>query len=187
MKKLIAKTVAFTVAIMMAIIVIVYVIFSSFLPSSLGDVYFRINAENLSVKYSVKAYEKSQSVNDLATLTERVIVFENDELTVKYATMLINDKGYEQVVSSNSSSYNYYIVGSLVEALYHTGKKLEAVDVAMQNTSTLSGGNPIEVVMVCAFDNGDKQTANLIKEKLALREQSDKVVAYLEAINEFTK
>ena len=67
MKKLITKTVALTVAIMMAIIVAIYVIFSLFLPASLGNVYFKINAENLSVKYSVKAYEKSQSVNDLAT------------------------------------------------------------------------------------------------------------------------
>ena len=185
MKKLIVKTVALTVAVMAVVIGVVYLIFATCLPSALGSVYFRINAESLSVKYSVKAYEKSQSVNDLQTLTERVIVFDNDELTVKYATMLINDESYQQVVGNNSNGYHYYVVGSLVESLYQTGKKLQAVDVAMQNTSTLSNGNPIEVIMICAFDGNDKETAILIKEKLALREQNEKVIAYLNAINDF--
>ena len=125
------------------------------------------------------------NVLDLADLTERVIVFDNDALTVTYATMLINDKEYNAVLSKNGNDYHYYVVGSLVESLYQTGKKQEAVEVAMQNTSNLTGGNPIEVVIICALDGNDIQTATLIKEKLALKEPSVKINAYLNAINDF--
>ena len=185
MRKLIVKTVAITLSLMVGAFAIIYFIFSAFLPSSLASLYFRVNQENLSVKYSVKAYEKSGNVSDLATLTERVIVFGNDSLTVTYATMLINDDEYGQVLQSKSQGYNYYIVGSLVEALYASGSKTQAVEVAMQNTSTLSSGNPIEVILVCAFDASDIETANLIKEKLALNEPSVKINSYLTAINDF--
>lgn len=185
MKKLIVKTVALTLAVMVTVIAGVYLIFSAFAPSTLASVYFRINAQDLTVKYSVKAYEKSGDVLDLASLTERVIVFDDDALTVTYATMLINDNAYDTVISEKGGAYHYYVVGSLVESLYQTGKKQEAVDVAMQNTSTLTSGNPIEVVIFCAFDDNDIQTATLIKEKLALKEPSEKINAYLNAINDF--
>jgi hypothetical protein len=116
MRKLVIKTVAITLAIMFAVTMGFYIILSTSYPSVLGNGYFKMNNAKLSLKYSEKAYEKSSDISDLATLTERSVLFDDENKTIKYAVLFINDKRYQNFIENKSDGYHYYIVSKLCEA-----------------------------------------------------------------------
>ena len=173
MKKLVIKTVAFTIGLIVIALSITYILFATLSPSSVSDVYFRLGSENMSLKYSIRAYEKSSDIDSLATLTERAIVFKNHELTDKYGTMLINGEGYAAYSKSKGDGYGYYIVGSIAEAKYRQGYKTAAMQLALDNTESYTTVNPIRVVLSLAIESEDAQTVSLIKEGLMQRTPSD--------------
>lgn len=172
MKKLVIKTVAFTLALMLAVIGLFYLALAGLKPSVLGDFYFRLNNQSLTIKYSEKAYEKSRSLDDLSTLTERAIVFGDDTLIQKHAVILINDKGYKAFIKTKNSSYHYFIVSGLCLSLYETNKKGEAVSTALSHTYEYTKSNPVRYLIAKCVELGDKPT--LIDLRQGLENRSDK-------------
>ncbi len=176
MRKLIIKTVAITLAIILVVTAGFYLLLSAFFPSVLGDGYFRANNGELSLKYSEKAYEKSKEIGDLATLTERSIVFQDDDRTVKYAVLFVNNDKYQEYISGESEGYHYYIVGNLCEAQYNKGNKLTALSTAFNNTLSYTQHNPIHRLILISAQNSDIATLTAIKENLQARQDKNQLI-----------
>lgn len=166
MRKLIIKTVSITVAILFAFLIIFYFALASFSPSILSNFYFRVNNANLTLKYSLKAYDKSGDIDDLAILCERSILFDNGDMLITYATILINQDDYLDFALDKGEDYNYYIVGSLVQALYQKGERSVATETAINNTGNYSSVNPIRIIISLSIENGDTLTLQTIKQHL---------------------
>lgn len=188
MKKIIIKTVAFSLALILTFGSLVYLILSTCAPSTLANLYFRLDNCELTLKYSEKAYDKSGDISDLSLLVERSIVFEDDAAIEKHATKLINDEGYGDFAAAQSSSYNYYIIGSLCSSLYALDKKSVAVDTAVSRTDNYTEVNPMRVVIILSVENGDKETLLAIKSSLERRENKNQLVINdISTIGEYLK
>lgn len=186
MRKLVIKTIAITLAIIMAVGTAFYLLLSSFYPSVLASGYFKINSAELSLKYSEKAYEKSSEISDLATLTERSILFEDENKTIKYAVLLINDKGYQDLIESKSNGYHYYIVSKLCEAQYNKGDKSVAISTAFNNTLDYTAHNPVHRLILIAINSNDIQTLTAIKQNLQNKQNKNELLnEHLSLIEEF--
>lgn len=176
MKKLIAKTIAISLAIVIGLISVIYLLIASFSPAMLSNIYFRLNNKNLTLKYSEIAYQKSEQIESLSTLVERSIKFDDNALTEKYGFIFITHSDYEDLLTKKDSGYNYYIVGSLCEALYCSNKKETAITLAFENTLVYSSVNPIRVVISLAVENGDINLLSTIKQKLESRENKNQSI-----------
>ena len=186
MRKLVIKTVAITLAIIIAIGAAFYLSLSAFNPSILGNGYFNMNNAELSLKYSEKAYEKSCDISDLATLTERSIIFEDDNRTIKYAVLFINDKGYQTLIESKSDGYHHYIVSKLCEAQYNKGDKSVAISTAFTNTLDYVAYNPIHKLILIAINSRDVETLTIIKQNLQNNQNRNELLnEHLSLIEEF--
>ena len=186
MRKLVIKTIAITLAIIIAVGGLFYLALSSFYPSMLASGYFKVSNAELSLKYSEKAYEKSNDISDLATLTERSILFSDEARTIKYAVLFINDKGYEVFVENKSSGYHYYIVSKLCEAQYNKGDKSVAISTAFNNTLEYTAYNPIHKLILIAINSRDIETLTAIKQNLQNKQNKNELLnEHLSLIEEF--
>ena len=176
MKKLIIKTTAISLGIVIAVFTALYLIIACASPSTLGNIYFRLNSKNLTLKYSELSYEKSGDILDLSILLERSIKFENNALIEEFGFELINDERYGDFLQTKDSGYNYYIVGSLSKALYLSGKVDSAISVAFDNTLVYSDLNPIRVMISLAVEKLDITALGTIKQKLESREDKNQAV-----------
>ena len=186
MKKLVIKTVAFTLALMLAVGGIFYLALGLFKPSTLGDFYFRLNNQTLTIKYSEKAYQKSQDISDLSLLTERAIIFDDHELIQKYAVTLINDNGYNAFIQTKSTTYHYFIISGLCLSLYDSNKKGEAVSTALSYTYDYTQSNPIRYLIAKCVESNDKTTLTLLRQGLDGRGDKNQLVNQdISSIDEF--
>ena len=104
------------------------------------------------------------------------IKFDDNSLTEKYGFIFITHSDYEDLLTKKDSGYNYYIVGSLCEALYCSNKKETAITLAFENTLVYSSVNPIRVVISLAVENGDINLLSTIKQKLESRENKNQSI-----------
>ncbi len=176
MKSLIVKTVAITLAILITVGAGIYLLLATVSPRVLSNAYFKVQNETLSIKYSQKAYEKSNDISDLATLTERCILFGEKDLTISYGVMFINDDNYGEYISSKSQGYHYYIVSSICTAEYERGDKLVAVETAFSNTNEYLSLNPIHKLIILSAQSEDKATLTEIKNRLEIRQDKNELV-----------
>ncbi|MBE5744367.1 MAG: hypothetical protein E7358_06655 [Clostridiales bacterium] len=188
MKKIIIKTIAFSLALLLAVTGIIYLCLATLSPSTLSNLYFRIDAKELSLKYSEKAYGKSGKIEDLSLLVERSIVFKDGESVIYYATELINREDYDEYAVSQGSGYNYYIVGSLCSYLYSSGQRAVAIGTAVSHTGDYTKVNPIRVVIELCIGNDDANSLSLIKDSLLRREDKNQfVIKDITIIEDFLK
>ena len=176
MKKLIVKTVAITLALLTVAFVGAYLICATFAPQVLGNVYFTTQSEKLSLKYTEKAYEKSRDISDLATLTERCIVFGNKDKIISYGVSFINDDGYESFILGKGDGYHYYVVGSICSAEYQVGSKKVAIDRAFSNTSEYVSLNPVHKLIILSAQSNDTATLTEIKIRLQNKQNKNQLV-----------
>ena len=176
MKKLVVKTIAFSLGILLVGACLFYLIVATCVPSSLSDFYYRTGNEKLTLKYSEKAYGKSDDIEDLATLVERSIVFDEHALVKAYGFKFLNHSGFSDYISGKNDGYKYYIVGSLVDSLYELSETQTAVDVAFNNTNAYTKVNPIRVLISKSLQKEDKLTLSYAYEKLVARENKNQLV-----------
>lgn len=176
MKKIIIKTIAFSLALLLGLTAVIYLFLSTLAPSTLSNLYFRIDAKELTLKYSEKAYDKSGEIKDLSILVERSIVFDDNRAIIEHATELINRNDYGEYAKTQSSGYNYYIVGSLCESLYDNGHKSASIGTAISHTGDYTKVNPIRIVIGLCFDSADKESLKQIKDSLIGRENKNQLV-----------
>ena len=176
MKKLIVKTVAITLALLTVVFVGGYLICATFAPQVLGNVYFNAQSEKLPLKYSEKAYQKSRDISDLATLTERCIVFGDKDKIISYGVSFINDGEYEDFILGKGDGYHYYIVGSICSAEYEVGYKQVAIDRAFSNTGEYVSLNPVHKLIILSAQSNDTATLTDIKTRLQNRQNKNQLI-----------
>ena len=91
MKKVVIKSITITLIIILLVFTLFTLLLCTFFPKTVSNLTYRISAYDISVKYSEKAYQKSNSSYDLTILVERSIIAKNDEVTCKYANALLVD------------------------------------------------------------------------------------------------
>lgn len=175
MRKLIVKTVAFSLGVLIALVSLFYLVLMTASPSTLGDFHFRTGSEKLAIKYSEKAYEKSNDIGDLAVLVERSIVFKEHASVKKYGFELINAKGYGEFVQTKGVGYNYYMVGSIAKSIYILGEKNTAIDLAFNSTADYTELNPIRVLISTMLEAEDKTALSIVVTKLEARESKNQL------------
>ena len=169
MKKVVIKSTIITVLIITLFSVAFALIVTAFFPKYVADVNFKLGNEAATVKYSEKQYEKTLSQSDLATLVERSIWAENDEMLIKYGAIFINSENFSTYCKLKDDSYLYYIVTCYVKALYENGQEQKGVETAFLNTSTYAETNPIRVVASLAIAEDNKDIVLLICTNLQAR------------------
>jgi hypothetical protein len=173
MRKLIAKTIAFSLVILLVAVSAFYLILAVATPKTLGNFYFSTGSENLAIKYSERAYDKSGDISDLATLVERSASFKNHSLVKKYGLILLSDGDFEEFADANGSGYKYYIAGSVVQSLYALNEKQASIDVAFNSTANYSQVNPVRVLISIAIESLDNETISAVLSRLELRENKN--------------
>ncbi|MBO5925968.1 MAG: hypothetical protein J6Q38_00195 [Clostridia bacterium] len=178
MKKLIIKTSVITI-ILIVVFGFIFVALSGVLyPKAVADMAFRLNNKSICVKYSEKQYLKSGEIEDLKLLTERAIWAENNQLTIKYASILLNSDDFSKL--ENSNDLETYIASGYAEALYLTGNKSKSIEVALSYYTGESGLSPLRVLIYTAKNDND--TLNQLLKKLNAFESKTEETVYL--INE---
>ncbi|MBO5888765.1 MAG: hypothetical protein J6Q58_01335 [Clostridia bacterium] len=176
MKKLIIKTSIITLAIILTVGFALYGLLGLLYPSAIASMAFRLNDKETCISYSEKQYEKTNSVSDLAILTERTVWANEYDLTVKYSSILLSHNDFEDYIKSKPS-YDNYIACCLVEALYLTSNINKAIDVAFSFYTGKSGQNTIRILTVTAKEDSD--TLKLILKRLKAIENKTTETNYL--------
>ncbi len=172
MKKLIVKSISITLLIIATVTMLTILIATAFFPSFVSDLAFTTGNKSLCVKYSEKQYLKSNSDFDLALLVERSFWADDDETSIKYGAIFINDENFNSFCNTKDDNYKYFIVGSYCQALYENGEKQKSIDTAFVRTEEYTQTNPIRLVSYLATTDNDKALATKIRDLLLLRGDS---------------
>lgn len=176
MKKLIIKTICITLAVVVAASLAVYAFIAVFAPSALAGFYDKVGNYSLTIKYSEKAYESSQSFEDLADLCFALDEHSDAEKTVKYLTVFVNDEAFAEYCTRADG-----INGAMTAAEFYYGKltvaefAVKGADAALARASYFADKygytcyNPFYVLIL---DLGENPEASVkAKIKAAIREK----------------
>ncbi len=182
MKKLVIKTCIITILIILSVSFLIICLLGLFNPSFIANTAFRLNLKDVCVTYTEKQYLKTESFDDLITLTERSVWASSYETTAEYSAILLNHKDFESFSASNEN-YENYVASSLVEALQKTGNTEKAIETAFAYYSGESKPNPVRILILNAIDDND--TLNAVLKKLRALENKTEETKYL--INQINK
>ena len=187
MKKLIIKTCILTLIIILAVGFLLFGVVSVTSPSIMASTTFKLNLKTACVNYSVKQYEKTGSINDLALLVERADWANDYSSTAKYAPLLLSDTSfYNFVENEKDGGYEKYVACLYVESLYKTENIEKFIEVAFAYYTGESGSNTVRIAIVTAKD--DSETLNAILKKLkAIENKTEETIYLIEQINNLIK
>lgn len=120
MKKLVLKTALFTLAGILALGVILFGVFALFSPKTIANTADKMGNYSVSVFYYEKAYEKSNSLEDLYTLIVKLDESEDGARTEKYCDIMFKPalKGEVAVFTSKLDSKTPASTVTTCEYLY---------------------------------------------------------------------
>lgn len=114
MKKLVLKVSALTIVAILILLAIVYGCFSLFAPHLLGSLFERVGANNASLYFYEKEYNKNQNTTNLYRVLNKAIIFENNDKVIEYFEKFYNLENYEQNIETINEA-NYNANGSVLE------------------------------------------------------------------------
>ena len=114
MKKLVLKVSCLTVGAILVLLAIVYGCFSLFAPHLLGSLFERVGANNASLYFYEKEYNKNPNTTNLYRVLNKAIIFENNPKIVEYFEKFYLDEKYEQNIETINTA-NYNANGSVLE------------------------------------------------------------------------
>lgn len=120
MKNLVLKTVVLTFIAVIAVFLTVYGCFASFAPKSLASVWADLGNYGISIKYYEKQYEKTDNIDDLATLCSKTDEKNDSERAVKYLALLTEKEDFSEFCAQNDGgkTYEFYYGKYAVAAFY---------------------------------------------------------------------
>lgn len=184
MKKVITKSVILTVLILVVVVLVGQMTLSIFFPQTVSDIALKFNDKTACANYQEKAYKKSPTFDNLALLTERSILANDDDKIIIYAEKFIDDENFIAYANSVDESYAYYIASSLVTSLYNKGYTLKSIETAFMQTVDFEHVGPVHRLIALASEKGDKQTLITIKQKLITINNNVYVNNLVQIINE---
>ena len=166
MKKHVFKITAITVALIVAFAAAFAAIFIKTCPKAVADMAKRTGNVELSLKYREKSYLKSNDYRELALLCEAAIECDDYDKTVTYAETFIASDKFIDYCGEKGGNYYGLITACYANALYKTGEKLKGVESAFSLTKSLDELNAVSFISAEAIGDKDKETINLIIERL---------------------
>ncbi|HBK01861.1 MAG TPA: hypothetical protein DDY77_02360 [Clostridiales bacterium] len=173
MGKFVLKVALSTVAAIFAVLLLVYGFFALFLPAPLASFYENLGNYSGAVRLMKRAYDKSESEEDLKRLAE-LLCFkeENAELSAEYVTKYCDGESFKKYCKEEKDGQAYYdlMTASSVKSFYIVGKPDDALKKASEYlayySSSYPSGSSLRALMFAAADKKDKQTLAKILEKL---------------------
>ncbi len=185
MKKVVIKSITITLIIILLVFTLFTLLLCTFFPKTVSNLTYRISAYDISVKYSEKAYQKSNSSYDLTILVERSIIAKNDEVTCKYAnTLLVDEVFRKEILPTKTDDYLNYVSTSYVLALYNQEKFDTCIDSAISYTNfSVDEINATTTLISLLNENNDVELLQKLKDKLLQLEQNALTIKYVQVIN----
>ncbi len=107
MKKLVLKVSLLSFVGILVLFAIVYGAFSLFAPHLLGSLFEHIGANNQSLYFYEKEYNKNQTTTNLYRVLNKAIIFENNPKIIEYFEKFYSLENYEKNIDTiNSANYN---------------------------------------------------------------------------------
>jgi hypothetical protein len=146
MKKLVIKTAIITFISVILGAVLIFTALSLVSPKTMSDFTYSLGLEDLSCTFAVKAYEKSQDINDLDTVIVKALSTEDYDVLKKYSKVMIDRDEFSLQKKAYKNTILTYYVLSLVE----TGDEdafAKTVQVYAEFYTTYDSGNPISTLL----------------------------------------
>lgn len=144
MKGIIWKTVLITLVCLLGVIILVFGILTLVAPKTLVDFNSALGNESLAIWYSERAYEKSQSSDDLYDLLCRANENKDYNRSVKYTPIFMETEKFKSLTNEKN-----YFVGKYVVASYNlqTNSNLIFDFIDSYNGNTYLSMNPYEYLI----------------------------------------
>ena len=176
MKKIIISAAVKTLAAVLALIILVFSALTLFAPFKLAKLSRDAGAYNAAASFAIIGYNRSKDINLLSEVTEYCILAKNNNKIIKYAEILAAHSEFESLCEQKDkaagdniyASYNQYIYGWYVTALYnkkHTDKAVETAKSVIKDQSDRSlytPNNAMSYLVIAVYDSKDKATARAI-------------------------
>ncbi len=153
MSKLVGKTIAITLAVIAGLLAVTFGAFALFSPKVLGNLFGDMGAYSASIYFYESQYSKTESLDDLALLIDK-IDFESDmEKAKDYLQKMVLNQGFNEYCNSVDSSNSLipvkdYYNGLYAEALFVSGQEDSAIAFCASAVASVYGEfNPFRALI----------------------------------------
>ena len=172
--KVILRTILST---LLAIVILLTILFSTLclcFPSTMMELTYKLGMDGTSIKYAMRAYNRSGSVEYVAFATETAIASDNYKRIEECGLELIEDDEFvvyctrrNQNIDTSKITYDQYVYAMVSTAQYRQGKKTEAQNTAFAGIgNTFPTNNAVVGLLAIAIGENDLLTVSEIKTKL---------------------
>ncbi len=138
MKKLILKTVLITLACVIGLLAILFGVFAIFFPSILAKTADNLGNYDVAIHYYEKQYQKTEDLDDLFVLCQKLDVKESPESAKEYLSIMVRSDGFvdfcleQDKISAEDIACGEYLTSKYVCAIYECGQTGVAIVVARE-------------------------------------------------------
>ncbi len=185
MKKVIIKSITITLILILLFTTIFSVVLCVFYPKTVSDLSYRVGNYEIAVTYSEKDYLKNKTCDNLVDLVEKAIVAKKYDVVSTYASILLVDEQFRDVIlPTKQVGYFDYVASSLVKALYKTNEFTKSVKCAINYTDfNVDGINATTTLISLCIENNDKTVLALLLDELNLLENTAVIELYKQNLN----
>ena len=188
MKKLVIRTVAITVAAIIVLMAAIYLVFALAFPKTLAGCWKDMGNYSLAAKYYEKQYDKSEDLDDLATLCVYLDAKTDGARAAGYLKLLTENENFNARCEKEDkeggfkyTAYEYYY-GKYAVAEYYANKIDAAITVAKKAVSKgYTANNAFYVLLIDADtltkSDGEKISAEITVIKNGLTDDAQKEYA----------
>lgn len=150
-------------------------------PSTMMNVTYDLGMDNASVKYAMRAYNRTEEIYYVAFATETAIGADNDEKIEACGLSFVADEEFPlycetrdmQLPENVNGSYGQYVYGQVCLAQYRQDKKTDAVNTAILALSQGTGyvfpeNNAFVALALTVLMQKDTDMVAQLKEKMAI-------------------
>ncbi len=160
MQKLVLKTALITLASVLVLALLVYGVLSLFVPSAMVSLTDKLGMDGACARYSVAVYEKTGSIDDLASAVERSYGAERYGDAAEYGVILLGREDFpsycerrESEIAGEKYDYAQFAAGIVSVSLYYDGQTDAAVKVAFDAVgNSFPTGNAAIYLLSAAYD-----------------------------------
>ena len=172
--EMIIKSILTTLGAIALLFAFMLVMLIGLFPSTMMEITYDLGMDASSIRYAERAYDWSNDEYFMAHAMEVAIGMKNVEKIDECGEKLISDGEFSDYCTRKNQSlpagvtmtYEQYVYGQVCVAKYKSGKKIEAVNRAVELLVGFPENNALVAVLYSALAQGDMETIVLINEKM---------------------
>ena len=174
MEKVVVKTAVKTVLIILGIVGIIFAVFNFAFPQHMATLTEGMGNYSLAIKYASLRYSYTHDGEDLARCFDDAVLLGEDKYILEFGEDLVKLKDFDVICEKKSDEigggydYHHYVLNKISLSYYNTGKKAEAVALALEANggSTFVYGNALMSLAARVRSANDAQTSKMLVEIL---------------------